>query len=51
MNVMCTPHFDIKLDFQGKTPSAPGLGSNFAFVEQDVYMGLCNSEVHLSLCY
>jgi hypothetical protein len=29
--------FDMTLSFQGKTPSASGLGSNFAFVVQDVF--------------
>ena len=29
--------FDMMLDFEGKTPSASGLGSNFPFVVEDAF--------------
>ena len=29
--------FDMTLDFEGKTPSASGLGSNFPFVVEDAF--------------
>jgi len=31
------PPFDMTLDFEGKTPSASGLGSNFPFVVEDAF--------------